>query len=57
MLFQCWASVKDVGPTLKQPQFNACVCWVNIPFQAHFKPKNMSLNWRIWFVVDAQLVK
>ena len=28
MLFQCWASVEDGGPTLKRHWGNARVCWV-----------------------------
>ena len=27
MMFQCWASVEDGGPTLKQHRVNDRVCW------------------------------
>ena len=31
MLFQCWASVEDAGPTLKQHWVDAPACWAKYP--------------------------
>ena len=33
MLIQCWSTVYDAGPTLKQPSLSTSVCWENGKFE------------------------
>ena len=41
ILFQCWVSGEDCGPTLKQHCVNARVCWEDI--------MEVVVNWQMYF--------